>query len=165
MNSRMSCILYAVLVALVLGVGSGILHFCNHTRLHSEPQQPRQISCNVKWLFKYENFHASNRNRPGAKYLVHMVEGTSGGLGDRLRGMLFAVRVAAASKRVIIFKWAHPHSITNFFLPAGRIDWQAKGLQLPSGPILRGIDTPIASILDGSFLDMNEQVVIIQVRQ
>lgn len=72
----------------------------------------------------------------------------------RLRGMLYALRAAAAMKRVVLFQWSYPHALSNFFEPAGRIDWRPDGLQLPeAGLSLRGIDGPVTELESGALLN------------
>lgn len=61
-----------------------------------------------RWLLDYEKFHAEHRGKRGTKYLVHQVTGESGGTGDRIRGMLFSIRAAAAMGRVLLAKWTIP---------------------------------------------------------
>lgn len=80
------------------------------------------------WIAEYAAFHAQQRGQPSAMYLVHSVRHGNSGLGDRIRGMLFATRLAAASQRVVLFTWRHsPDEPTAFFTPAGSIDWTLPG--------------------------------------
>lgn len=119
--------------------------------------------CPMPWLAEYEAFHAANRGKPGAKYLVHAVtDRMSGGLGDRLRGMLYVVRAAAASRRVVLFKWTHPHALMHFFEPGGPIDWRPDGLNLPPpGQEIRAIDSPVGPVVDGSLLNATDDVIVV----
>jgi hypothetical protein len=60
--------------------------------------------------------------------LVHSVRKGKSGLGDRIRGMLFATRLAVATKRVVLFTWkSEPDEPQAFFTPAGSIDWTLHG--------------------------------------
>jgi hypothetical protein len=62
------------------------------------------------------------------RYLIHSVKLGKSGLGDRIRGMLFSTRMAASSKRVILFTWkGDPDEPQAFFVPAGSIDWRLEG--------------------------------------
>jgi len=72
------------------------------------------------------------------------------GLGDRVRGMLFATRLAAASHRVILFTWKdNPAEPQAFFSPAGSIDWRVQdtGYQ-------QALHDPSHSLLTHLALDM-----------
>lgn len=61
------------------------------------------------------------------RYLVHSMRKGMSGLGDRIRGMLFATRLAAASHRVILFTWKDdPAEPQTFLSPAGSIDWRVQ---------------------------------------
>lgn len=62
------------------------------------------------------------------------------GIGDRVRGMMFLLRVAIASRRVLLLKWSHPIPLEHFFKPS-LIDWRAdvKGMVLP--PAVRWFST------------------------
>jgi hypothetical protein len=130
-------------------------------------QAPDKIvfQCPMPWLKRYEDFHKSARGKSGTKYLVHRVGSKmSGGLGDRLRGMLYTVRVAAAANRVAIFIWTHPHVLTNFFEPASEIDWRSDGIRgLSDGPVFTAIDGPLAAIRNGSIYAMQDRVITLQV--
>jgi hypothetical protein len=54
----------------------------------------------------------ANRGKPGAKYLVYTACPGSSGLGDRVRGMMYLTRQAAAFGRVILFTWRNePHEL------------------------------------------------------
>lgn len=80
------------------------------------------------WIAEYAAFHAQQRGQPGTRYLVHSVRHGNSGLGDRIRGMLFATRLADASQRVVLFTWRHsPDEPTAFFTPASSIDWTLPG--------------------------------------
>jgi hypothetical protein len=80
------------------------------------------------WIMEYAAFHAQQRGQPGTRYLVHSVRHGNSGLGDRVRGMLFATRLAAASQRVVLFTWRHsPDEPSAFFTPASTIDWTLPG--------------------------------------
>lgn len=62
------------------------------------------------------------------RYLIHSVRRGKSGLGDRIRGMLFATRLAAATGRVVLFTWkGDPGEPQTFFMPAGNIDWRVEG--------------------------------------
>jgi hypothetical protein len=90
------------------------------------------LECPI-WFSEYEKFHAAARGKPGTKYLIHQVPDRSvspgsGGLGDRLRGMLYALRLAAAYKRVLLFSWGQPVRLEQLLVPAGDIDWTLDGI-------------------------------------
>jgi hypothetical protein len=79
-----------------------------------------------QWLRHYEHWHEAQRGRPSAKYLIAEAPGFVG-VGDHLRGMMYALRVAAATQRVLLLHWEHPGNLTNFLVPASRIDWRFLG--------------------------------------
>jgi hypothetical protein len=76
--------------------------------------------------------------------LVHLVNGTSGGLGDRLNGALSMLRLARALNRVLLLHWAMPFDIESFFEPAGKVNWSTQGIPydqtLSSGPVFSFVD-------------------------
>eukprot|EP00775_Hariotina_reticulata_P013981 gene13981-14096_t len=76
--------------------------------------------------------------QPGTRYLVlkvpYYTKGRAGGLGDRLRTMVYSTRAAYALQRVLLLTWEYPHEITNFFLPAGPINWTVQGVPLQQWP-------------------------------
>jgi hypothetical protein len=81
------------------------------------------------WLADYERFHRQQRTAPDARYLVaaQQIE-TKNGLGDRVRGMLYATRVAAATGRVLLLTWTAPEEdLSYFFKPSRSIDWRLVG--------------------------------------
>ncbi len=54
------------------------------------------------WLTDYIAFHKANRGQPGAKYVVATCNTwccPCGGLGDRLRGILYILMIARIHKR------------------------------------------------------------------
>lgn len=118
-------------------------------------------SCPV-WLDEYEAYHKTMRGSPDAKYLVHEVTGLAGGLGDRLRGMLFAVRVAHSLNRVILFKWNHPFAVDKFFAPASTINWQLQGISYEPGKIVRFIDGESSEVKSGSLSHAPDKFITLQ---
>lgn len=111
------------------------------------------------WLDEYATFHSTQRGKPGTKYLLHEVAGLAGGLGDRLRGMLFSVRVAQALRRVVLFSWQHPYPVDKFFIPSGRIDWTLSGITYQQEKLVRFIDSPNEEVTSGSLA--NEAAIFI----
>ena len=62
------------------------------------------------WMAEYAAFHKQHRGTPGAKYLLYAACPGRSGLGDRIRGMMYLTRQAAAHKRVVLFTWrGEPH--------------------------------------------------------
>lgn len=49
------------------------------------------------------------------------------GVGDHLRGFMYALRVAAATNRVILLRWEYPGNLTDFLVPGSSINWQWEG--------------------------------------
>lgn len=95
------------------------------------------------WLHQYVQFHVEQRGKPGAKYLVHLVDGVSGGLGDRLNGALAMLRLAAALNRVLLLSWAKPkpYRIEDFFSPPGPLNWSMQGISIERGATYHFVDT------------------------
>lgn len=78
------------------------------------------------WLPKYEQWHTSNKGRPGSRYLIADAPGFVG-VGDHLRGYMYALRVAAATNRVLLLRWEHPGNLTDFLIPGSGLDWRWQG--------------------------------------
>ena len=98
-----------------------------HTAIRADPSHQ---TCPA-WIEKYVTFHRQQRSaQNSAKYLVFRVEkilyGGQGGLGDRVRAMLFSTRLAVAASRVILFTWQQPAELTEFLKPAS-VDWRVNG--------------------------------------
>jgi hypothetical protein len=81
--------------------------------------QSVQDSC-PGWVDDYAAFHRAARGATGARYLVHV--GTFG-TGDRMRGLMFSLRLAQATRRVLLAKWLGSVHISSFVVPSGDIDW------------------------------------------
>jgi hypothetical protein len=50
---------------------------------------------------------------------------------------MYALRVAAATNRVILLRWEHPGNLTDFLVPGSSIDWRWEGtpaVNLTAGP-------------------------------
>lgn len=78
------------------------------------------------WLQQYEQWHVKNRAAEGAKYLIADAPGFVG-VGDHLRGFMYALRVAAATNRVLLLRWEHPGNLTDFLVPCSSINWTWDG--------------------------------------
>lgn len=128
------------------------------------------------WFGAYETFHLAARSQPGTKYLIHQVPehtvGKSGGLGDRLRGMLYALRLAAASGRVLLFSWSRPVELHHLLVPSAHINWTLAGIPElsrgipPDALVLRfmnGHHHPV--VLNGNLTNLTEQFVVVQTNQ
>lgn len=77
------------------------------------------------WIDTYASFHVREKTNPNAKYLIGL--GNSNGMGDRIRGMMYAVKVAVATNRVVLFSWGYEHGgapIDYYFRPT-KIDRRA----------------------------------------
>jgi uncharacterized membrane protein YgcG len=85
------------------------------------------------WILQYEQWHTAKKGIPGAKYLIADAPGIVG-VGDHLRGFMYALRVAAATNRVLLLRWEHPGNLTDFLVPGSGIDWQWQGT--PAGGLL-----------------------------
>jgi hypothetical protein len=84
------------------------------------------------WLPQYEAWHVANRAAADAKYLIADAPGFVG-VGDHLRGFMYALRVAAATNRVLLLRWEHPGNLTDFLVPGSNINWQWEGT--PAGKL------------------------------
>ncbi|CAG0895252.1 unnamed protein product, partial [Cyprideis torosa] len=75
----------------------------------------------------YMAFHKASCNKPVAenKYMIftekHNLEG--GGIGDRLRGLVFTFFWAIATNRTFLIYWDNPFNLTEVFQPATDLDW------------------------------------------
>ncbi|GLC34709.1 hypothetical protein PLESTB_001231700 [Pleodorina starrii] len=79
---------------------------------------------------EYRELHKANRGAPGARYLVYSCgpgQNFCAGTGDRVRGMLYMLRVAAVHRMVFLATWANPANLTLFMEP-NEIDWRPDGL-------------------------------------
>ncbi|GLI67538.1 hypothetical protein VaNZ11_011727 [Volvox africanus] len=87
------------------------------------------------WMDNYREFHRAHRGANGSRYLVYhcgygAINGdrnTCAGTGDRVRGMLYMLRVAAVHQMVFLAKWSNPTNLTVFLEP-NEIDWRPDGL-------------------------------------
>ncbi|GLI65084.1 hypothetical protein VaNZ11_008520, partial [Volvox africanus] len=82
------------------------------------------------WMDEYREFHRANRGAPGARYLVYYCgpdQNTCAGTGDRVRSMLYLLRVAAVHRMIFIAKWSLPNNLT-LVLEPHEIDWRPEGL-------------------------------------
>ncbi|EFJ42172.1 hypothetical protein VOLCADRAFT_107362 [Volvox carteri f. nagariensis] len=82
------------------------------------------------WLDEYREFHKANRGAPGARYLVYYCgpgQDLCAGTGDRVRGMLYMLRVAAVHRMVFLAQWDNPVNLTVLLSP-NEIDWRPEGL-------------------------------------
>jgi hypothetical protein len=93
-----------------------------------------------QWLNEYSTFHSQQRGGASTKYLVHLVDGGHGGLGDRLNGAIAMLRLAKALNRVLIIKWTQPYAIEEFLQPASAINWSAEGISLQQGVFFNFLD-------------------------
>lgn len=116
-----------------------------------------------EWMHHYTQFHVQNKGKAGAKYLVHRVEGTSGGLGDRFNGALSTLRLAHTLNRVLLLSWAKPQpfDIEDFFVPAGPLNWSMKGIPYQRGKVFNFVDSwkNRAELLDGSLQHLQDDFV------
>lgn len=78
------------------------------------------------WLQQYEQFHIKNRVSPTAKYLVANCPPWVG-VGDHLRGMMYALRAAAATDRVLLIEWQNHGPLTDYLVPNSGINWTFAG--------------------------------------
>ncbi|GIL59537.1 hypothetical protein Vafri_14293 [Volvox africanus] len=92
-----------------------------------------QTLCNQErslWMDEYREFHRINRVAQGARYLVYYCgpnQSTCGGTGDRVRGMLYLLRVAAVHRMIFIAKWSQSNNLP-LILEPNEIDWRTEGL-------------------------------------
>jgi hypothetical protein len=86
--------------------------------------------------------------------------------------MLFALRLAAATKRVLLFTWARPVALQDLLVPSGPINWAPDGIkdynkdQQQQAPVFRfmnGAHHPM--VLNGSLVSATQQFLIVQTNQ
>ena len=76
-------------------------------------------------LSKYASLHAQNRGSDNAKKLVwYCGENFCGGLGDRERGLTYALVLAMMSQRVLLFHWQDSRLDNKTYLDPNVIDWR-----------------------------------------
>lgn len=87
---------------------------------------PAADSCPA-WLAEYAAWQRKARLLQSSKFLVwtcmYGQKQSCGGLGDRLRGIMWALRVAVASGRVLMLHQDSPAAMGAFWTP-GSIDWR-----------------------------------------
>jgi hypothetical protein len=120
------------------------------------------------WFLEYERFHAAHRGRPDTKYLVQSADGSVlvGGLGDRLNGALFSLRLAYALKRVLLIHWTQPYKLESFLQPNLRVNWSADGIDLKGSMAQNFIDNggwARPELRDGSLLQSHDTFLNIYV--
>ncbi|EFJ41326.1 hypothetical protein VOLCADRAFT_98748 [Volvox carteri f. nagariensis] len=97
-----------------------------------------------QWVLDYIAFHKATRLEPSAKYVLHTCYGgICGGVGDRLRGVLWSARLAAATRRVLLVSWRRPLDLTHFFQPAA-IDWTLEAI--PQSALGSSVQQPDAVV-------------------
>lgn len=76
------------------------------------------------WLAKYKKFHDENKGLPNTRYLSMWCTEKirCAGLGDRLRGIMFALRAAYVYNMVLLINIDQPLPL-EFFLGPNQIDW------------------------------------------
>lgn len=96
------------------------------------------------WMADYAAFHNRNRYSPSAKYLIYLCSHsraddykrpaierqTCNGLADRLKGIMFLTRLAAASNRILIINNTQPVDLTEGLMPTA-FDWRVHNLSVP----------------------------------
>lgn len=75
------------------------------------------------------------------------------GLGDRIRGMLFTTRLAAASQRVVLFTWKDDPAEPQAFLAPAALDWTLQGTGY-SGSAAAAASTPVTDAVASSNSDI-----------
>ncbi|KAL6750554.1 hypothetical protein V8C86DRAFT_2440914 [Haematococcus lacustris] len=98
----------------------------------------------LSWLKTYMRWAKQERSKgipaAGVKYLVWSCDLPPGkmlphpfcyGLSDRLRGILMALRMAVASKRVLLVHQTLPAAMQEFLVPH-LIDWSVQSTELPA---------------------------------
>lgn len=112
--------------------------------VHLEEPGSRLLSSSScpSWFHEYTHFHARNRGKPHAKYLVHCVNSGAGGLGDRLNGALSMLRLAQGLDRVLLLHWAkpEPYVLENFLEPAGPVNWSVHGITYSTSVVYSFVD-------------------------
>ena len=79
------------------------------------------------WATEYAAWHKAQRRAADTPRLVlHCLPNSEpGGLGDHMRGVMFALRVSATHKRLLFLNWTGKFDLRNSLLPAdGGVDWR-----------------------------------------
>ena len=72
---------------------------------------------------EYVRFHNAHRGAAGAQYLIYECKQyCNGGLGDRVRGILFLLRVAITHRRVLLVNWTEPFPLEEVF-DGAEVNW------------------------------------------
>mmetsp|Transcript_26834 Transcript_26834/g.58526 ORF Transcript_26834/g.58526 Transcript_26834/m.58526 type:complete len:385 (-) Transcript_26834:291-1445(-) len=87
------------------------------------PEVPAKPYACPDWLHDYKEFHSANKHSPDARYLYYYCTHECNGVGDRLRGAMFLLRVAHLYKKILLIHWARPTNLTTFLIP-NEIDWR-----------------------------------------
>lgn len=106
--------------------------------------QPEQCPARHRALLQaYKEFHDAKRNDPDTKYILDTCWSSScQGTGDRIRGILWSLRLAVTYRRVLLIDWTHPGPITKYLLPS-YIDWSTQGFDRKW---LRGPLSPMSEV-------------------
>jgi hypothetical protein len=88
-----------------------------------------------QWMKDYLNWHDYKRHHWNSRtfkkerwLVMQCLKGSDrkcGGTSDRLKPILFILRVAYQSKRILFIHWTKPHPLTEFLVPPqGGVDWR-----------------------------------------
>ena len=80
-----------------------------------------------QWLLNYTSWHSHHRHSHAVNFVMYScharmkgIPNICGGHGNRFRQIIWTLRVAAASKRVLLVDWVSPEFLTDFLEPAGK---------------------------------------------
>ena len=98
---------------------------CNSHPKSSQKLMTEKFGKFLEALSNYASLHAQNRGSDNAKKLVwYCGENFCGGLGDRERGLTYALILAMMSQRVLLFHWQDSRLDNKTYLDPNVIDWR-----------------------------------------
>ena len=82
-----------------------------------------------QWLESYADWHSKTLHTLGEsqhRKIVYVCNSLCGGLGDRIRGLFFTLRIAAATNRLFFVEWSSPLKLSAVLAPS-IINWTVPG--------------------------------------
>jgi hypothetical protein len=111
---------------------SALLAACCIRTASSEGWDTKQ--CQHSIPAQYALAHAGLRGKPAARYIVYTCKDHRDygcyGMGDRMRAILFLMRLAIATSRVLLVDWTFPTDLRKHLVP-NLINWSTEGLDVP----------------------------------
>ncbi|KAL6757286.1 hypothetical protein V8C86DRAFT_2625865 [Haematococcus lacustris] len=124
------------------------------------PEQWQKVCGRHPWINKYVEWHKANRNSE-SRYLFYLCHpGKScGGLGTRVRDIMYLMKLAAKAKRVLIVSSSAPVPLETLLAPS-YINWLPNGTAVPPPPAnLDEMKGWWAAVEDGTFNCKQDKVI------